>query len=76
MFNAGNGSHYVWLNNGDGTFPSSYSWQSDPGYANLSIRLGDFNGDGKTDIHLFNAANGNHIVWLNNGDGTFPSAYS
>jgi hypothetical protein len=62
----------VWLSKGDGTFtvkPFS-PW---PGYAvsNGPMFVGDFNGDGKSDI-LHPVPNTDYAnVWLSNGDGTF-----
>ena len=72
LFNVSNGTHAVWLNQGNGTFASTYSWASPAGYGNgYVIKLGDFNGDGKSDIYQFRQSDGRHIVWLNQGNGTF-----
>lgn len=58
----------VVIGNGDGTFqsPAIYS----EGAAPTSIAIGDFNGDGKTDIVVGLPAN-NFDIFLGNGDGTF-----
>jgi hypothetical protein len=70
-----------WLSNGDGTFTTA-STLSLPGNG-WTPYLGDFNGDGKTDILWCNAsfANGNSctnpaVFWLSKGDGTFTTASS
>ncbi len=68
------GKHKVWLNNGDGTFSTNYQWQAGGLGTGYTIFLGDFNGDAKTDIYMFKSSTGDHIVWLNNGDGTFPTS--
>lgn len=36
-----------------------------------NFRLGDFNGDGRTDILVTEETNSNHTLWFSNGDGTF-----
>ncbi|WP_158819649.1 FG-GAP-like repeat-containing protein [Granulicella sp. S156] len=70
------GSVTILLGNGDGTFaptavsPSTgtYSW---------SIAVGDFNGDGKTDLAVANAVSDTVTILLGKGDGTFtPQAVS
>jgi hypothetical protein len=72
LFKSATGEHYVWLNQRDGTFPDNFNWYSGPGHGNgYTVLLGDFDGDGKTDIHMFNSSSGDHIVWLNGGSGTF-----
>jgi len=75
----------TWLSNGDGTYtvtnpylPSGYSMTST---SSIDFKVGDFNGDGKTDlVHLWA---GGMNTWLSNGDGTYavtnpylPSGYS
>lgn len=66
---------HVWISNGDGTFniqsrfpaTNGYSLKNDAGY---HFSVGDFNGDGKSD--LLHIVNNNYAhVWLSNGDGTF-----
>jgi Salmonella virulence plasmid 65kDa B protein/FG-GAP-like repeat len=64
----------VWLSNGDGTFDKRPAYRPWPDYQisanNYRYEVGDFNGDGKTDIiHFVN--NRYAHVWLSNGDGTF-----
>src|SRR5207249_2665322 len=68
----------VLLGKGDGTFQvaASYSAGSNPG----SVAVGDFNGDGKTDLAVadygsfFPATSGSVSVLLGRGDGTFQAA--
>ncbi len=80
MFNSSTGDHIVWLNAGNATFPApspDYNWRSGGGHGtDYAVQLGDFNGDGKTDIYMYNPNTGDHIVWLNSGEGSFPSAYA
>ncbi|HEY3352406.1 MAG TPA: FG-GAP-like repeat-containing protein, partial [Polyangia bacterium] len=71
---AANGYVKVALSNGDGTFrasvgslPDQYAGYDQPGL------LGDFNGDGRTDI-AWTATNGWIKVALANGDGTFRAS--
>ncbi|WLQ13235.1 FG-GAP-like repeat-containing protein [Hahella aquimaris] len=65
---------HVWTSNGDGTFnirPKFSPWSGYGVSANAyNFKVGDFNGDGRTDlIHLVN--NAYLHVWISNGDGTF-----
>jgi hypothetical protein len=77
--NGGNDSVGVLLGNGDGTFqaPAVYDSGATGGIATLV--LADLNGDGKTDIILFNANAGTArtgavTALFGNGDGTFQPA--
>jgi hypothetical protein len=45
-----------------------------PGYDNVIPE--DVNGDGKTDIVLYNSTTGTEYTGLSNGDGTFDYTYS
>jgi hypothetical protein len=67
-----NGSVTVLLGNGDGTFQptGSYGVGSRPN----SVAVGDFNGDGKSDLAVANAGSGSVSVLAGNGDGTFQPA--
>jgi hypothetical protein len=59
----------VYLSNGNGTFRRfrAYGTAETP----LDVKVGDFNGDGKTDAVVANALSDNLTVYLGNGDGTF-----
>ncbi len=64
----------IWNSNGDGTFNVTPDFTPNPSYDvsnnNFNFKLGDFNGDGKTDLtHLVNSGNGYVHVWTSNGDG-------
>ena len=66
----------VAFSNGDGTW--TITNQAAPGFAvfaqepNVKVLVGDFNGDGRTDIALTGGAGGQSIpVAFSNGDGTF-----
>ena len=68
----GNDYANVWLSKGDGTFTVK-QFKPWPGYEipNGLWMVGDFNGNGKSDI--LHAVQGNDYanVWLSKGDGTF-----
>lgn len=68
----------VLLGNGDGTFQPAVDFATGTPYA-WSLALADFNGDGKLDVVVANAANydgavSSIAVLLGNGDGTFQAA--
>jgi hypothetical protein len=56
------------LGKSDGTFDAQ---ATQPGSLGTSIRLADFNGDGKPDLVEFSATTNSSSVLLGNGDGTF-----
>jgi hypothetical protein len=69
----------IWLSNGDGTFTTVSSLTSP--VAGGIPSLGDFNGDGKTDVMWCSASSSNNscsavVPWLSNGDGTFTATSS
>ncbi len=67
-----NGRVRVLRNNGDGTFAATVTYV--PPFDAGALRLGDFNGDGFTDILLGTASTDppyHFAVMLNNGNGTF-----
>jgi hypothetical protein len=69
-----NSSIAVMFGNGDGTFRAGAAMES--GTGPMSIVLGDFNGDGRADLAVLEAAGAGAVaVLLGNGDGTFHGAY-
>ena len=64
-----NGGFYVWRSNGNGFNPFT-QWGANGADLALQGRyhLGDFNGDGRTDIVSFES-NGGFYVWLSTGSG-------
>jgi hypothetical protein len=65
----------VYISNGDGTFTAGASYNLSSSGA---LALGDFNGDGKPDVVISTGGDylseGQVIVFLGNGDGTFQPA--
>lgn len=73
-----NGTLSVYVSNGDGTFTAGASYNFtvvNPGPVDMA--LGDFNSDHKTDVVVFTpgdfGSEGQWIVFLGNGDGTFQA---
>jgi hypothetical protein len=64
----GTGTGYAGLSNGSGLFTYVYNAFT-PGFD--TIRYGDFNGDGKTDLIVYNRTTALGYVLLGKGDGTF-----
>ena len=61
----------VALGKGDGTFLTPVSYPTGTGPAAAAV--GDFNGDGNTDLAVVNFAGGTVSILLGNGDGTFQT---
>jgi hypothetical protein len=75
--NAGSGTVSLLLGNGDGSFTPSAAGPLTVGNTPSAITTADFNGDGRADLAVTNAADGTVTVLLNNGNGTFATtAYS
>ena len=64
-----NGSVTIELNQGDGTFAVSNTY--DTGVSPEAIAAGDLNRDGRTDFVVTNGSTNTVSVFLGNGDGTF-----
>ncbi|ACC79090.1 beta strand repeat-containing protein [Nostoc punctiforme] len=64
----------VLLGKGDGSFQAAVNFDLPSGSAPISIAVGDFNKDGKSDIVTANNASQNISVLLGNGTGGFGSA--
>jgi len=62
----------VLLGNGNGTFQTAvnYAAGANPNY----VAVGDFNGDGKSDLAVADANSNTVSILLGNGDGTFQTA--
>jgi hypothetical protein len=75
FFETGNNSMYVALSSGSSLGPAQqWTWGSF-GNANGRFLTGDFNGDGKDDLHFFNNGDKSHSVSISTG-GTFEGAGS
>ncbi|MEA5605827.1 FG-GAP-like repeat-containing protein, partial [Nostoc sp. UHCC 0252] len=62
------------LGKGDGSFQTAVNFALESASAPISIAVGDFNGDGKSDIVTVNNASQNISVLLGNGAGGFGTA--
>jgi len=68
------GTVTVLLGNGDGTFTAASGSPVKVGSNPISIAIGDFNGDGTSDLAVSNWADNTVTILLGNGDGTFAPA--
>ena len=70
----GTNSVTILLGNGDGTFTPATGPAPAVGKQPQAIVAADFNGDGKLDLAIANAADNTVTILLGNGDGTFTQA--
>ncbi len=70
-----NGYSWVALSNGNGTYQGLTSWATPfcTGPGGEYLYIGDYNGDGKADLHCYRGATGVHELALSNGDGSFQA---
>ena len=62
------------LGNGNGTFHAKQTFGT--GTAPVSVSIGDFNGDGKSDLVTADRDAGTVSILLGNGNGTFQAKHS
>jgi trimeric autotransporter adhesin len=77
-FDSVGGTLAVLLGNGDGTFTAPTTLPTDSNFSASSLAVGDFNGDGKSDVAVAVTANNSSTtpgakvsIFPGNGDGTF-----
>ena len=66
----------VKLGNGNGTFQTTVTYQTAALAANISLAIGDFNGDGKLDLIDSEYNQSTLKIFTGKGDGTFNSGTS
>jgi hypothetical protein len=72
--NEGTSTVTIMLGNGAGSFPTSHSFLTGPFRPSpVALAVGDFNGDGKSDVAVVNLFANNVCVMLSNGDGTLQT---
>ena len=64
---------YILLGSGDGTFSNENNYTTGDGSKPISIAVGDFNNDNRSDIAVANKLGKTLGVFLGNGDGTFSN---
>jgi enediyne biosynthesis protein E4 len=68
---------YLYRNNGDGTFenvsyPSGVALnENGREQAGMGVAIGDYDGDGRDDLHRTNFSDDSNILYHNDGDGNF-----
>jgi hypothetical protein len=65
----------VLTNRGDGTLAVSRYYDSSISDYHYSLKLADFNGDGRLDLAVLNYNAQSVTIWLNSGNGVFGSAH-
>ena len=72
--NSGDGTASILLGKGNGTFQPAAGSPIAVGEAPWAIAVGDFNGDGDTDLAVANYTSQSVTILLGNGNGTFTEA--
>lgn len=67
------GKVYVWLGNGNGSFQAGTSFVTGLGANQGYMQIGDFNGDGRTDVVTAERDNGIISVMFGNSNGSFSA---
>jgi hypothetical protein len=67
LYDSSSGQVYIWLMNGTAIIGAGSPWTLGPGSPWAIAGVGDFNGDGKSDILLFDSSTGQVYTWLMNG---------
>lgn len=63
----------VFMNNGSGAFATKIDYAAPNGSTPVGIDRGDFNGDGKLDLVVANSDSPTVSLYMNNGNGAFPT---